>query len=120
MTISPALDQATQDTFLGEVWQDEQLSQRDRGLVTIAALVARGQTAGLGDYVERSLDAGVKPAEISETLYHLAYYAGWQNAMTAQPVVAEIFASRGIGPDSQPPAEPADMLALDEEAEAQR
>ncbi|UVI39484.1 carboxymuconolactone decarboxylase family protein [Qipengyuania spongiae] len=120
MTVSPALDRATRDTLLGEVWQDEQLSQRDRGLVTIAALVARNQTAGLDEYVGRALDAGVEPSEISETLYHLAYYAGWQNAMAAEPVVAEVFASRDIGADAMPAVDPSDMLPLDDEAEAQR
>lgn len=120
MTVSPAFEEATRETLLGDVWQDEQLSQRDRGLVTIAALVARNHTAGLDGYVERALDAGVEPGEISETLYHLAYYAGWQNARAAQPVVAEVFASRGIGADAMPPANPSDMLPLDEGAEAQR
>lgn len=120
MTVSPALEQATYEQVLGRVWQNDQLSARDRGLATVAALVARGQTASLGEYVERALDSGVKPAEISETLYHLAYYAGWQNAQEAAPVVARVFAARGIDQSTMPPANPDEMLPLDEEAEAQR
>lgn len=120
MTVSPALEQATREQVLGRVWQNEQLSARDRGLATVAALVARGQTASLGEYVERALDSGVKPAEISETLYHLAYYAGWQNAQEAAPVVARVFAARGIDQSTMPPANPDEMLPLDEESEAQR
>lgn len=120
MTVSPALKQATYEQVLGRVWQNDQLSARDRGLATVAALVARGQTASLGEYVERALDSGVKPAEISETLYHLAYYAGWQNAQEAAPVVARVFAARGIDQSTMPPANPDEMLPLDEEAEAQR
>lgn len=120
MTVSPALEQATHEQVLGRVWQNDQLSARDRGMATVAALVARGQTASLGEYVERALDSGVKPAEISETLYHLAYYAGWQNAQEASPVVARVFAARGIDQSTMPPANPDEMLPLDEEAEAQR
>jgi 4-carboxymuconolactone decarboxylase len=34
-------------------------------------------------YVARALDSGVKPAEQSETVTHLAFYAGWSNAAAA-------------------------------------
>ncbi|QWC57452.1 4-carboxymuconolactone decarboxylase [Erythrobacter sp. 3-20A1M] len=120
MTVSPALQQTTEAELFGRVWQNDQLSRRDRGLVTLAALIARNQTASIDQYAAIALDAGVKPAEISETLYHLAFYAGWQNAMEAVPAVAKVFEERGIEQSAMPPVDSADMLPLDKEAEAQR
>jgi 4-carboxymuconolactone decarboxylase len=40
---------------------------RDRGIVTIAALIARNQTIEMPYYISLALDHGVKPAEISES-----------------------------------------------------
>ena len=120
MTVSPVLQQTTEAELFGRVWQDDQLSRRDRGLVTLAALIARNQNGSIDQYAAIALDAGVEPAEISETLYHLAFYAGWQNAMEAAPRIAHVFERRGIGEGTLPPVDPAEMLPLDEEAEAQR
>ena len=51
--------------------------------MTLAALVARNQTVELPDYLDLALDSGVKPAEMSEIITHLAFYSGWGNAMSA-------------------------------------
>lgn len=119
-TVSPALEAYTGDELFGRVWQDDALSMRDRGLVTVAAMIARNQSDGLAEYIALSLDNGVTPAEISETITHLAFYAGWQNAMSAADAAADVFAARNVSADDLPPVDPADMLPLDEEGEAAR
>lgn len=45
--VSPALERYTQERLYGEVWKRPDLSLRDRSIVTIAALIARGETAVL-------------------------------------------------------------------------
>lgn len=115
--VSPALARDTQDRLYGEVWQRPGLNQRDRSLITVAALIARGQAPALSSYADRAIDNGVTPAEISETIAHLAYYCGWGSAMAATAPVAEVFAKRGIGPL---PDETAPPLPIDEAAEAKR
>lgn len=50
-----------------------------------------------------ALDNGVKTAELSEIITHLAFYAGWGNAMAAVAVAKDIFHQRGIGVDQLPP-----------------
>lgn len=70
-------------------------------------------------YLNLVLDSGVKPAEISEIITHLAFYSGWSNAMDAVRTTRSVFASRGIGAD-QLPQESIPKLALDAAAEAQR
>jgi 4-carboxymuconolactone decarboxylase len=117
--VAPALDHYTQDHLLGEVWKRPGLTGRDRSLITVAALIARNQAIEMPFYFSLALDNGVKPAEISETITHLAFYAGWPNAMSAVAAAKDVFAARGITPDQLPQASPA-LLPLDEKAEAQR
>jgi 4-carboxymuconolactone decarboxylase len=117
--VAPALEKYTQDRLLGELWKRPGLSARDRSIVTLAALIARNQTIEMPYYLDRALDGGVEPREISEIVTHLAFYCGWSNAMSAVVVAKDVFARRDIGADQLPPASPP-LLPLDEAAEAQR
>lgn len=117
--VAPALEKYAQDTVLGDLWKRPALSPRDRGIVTLAALIARNQTIELPFYLALALDSGVKASEISEIITHLAFYAGWANAVAAIPVAKQVFAERNIGIDQLPPAS-GPQLALDEAAETQR
>jgi len=85
----------------------------------LAALIARNQTLDLPSYLDLALDHGVTPAEISEIITHLAFYAGWATAMAAVAAAKEIFPERGIGPDQVPAASP-QLLPLGPAAEQQR
>jgi 4-carboxymuconolactone decarboxylase len=116
--VSPALESYAQKVVLGDLWKRPGLSPRDRSIVTLAALVGRDQTVELPYYLGLALDSGVKPAEISEIITHLAFYTGWANAMDAIPAAADVFKSRNIGADQLPPSGP--QLPLDEAAEKQR
>jgi 4-carboxymuconolactone decarboxylase len=117
-SVSPALAEYDAE-HVQALWEDESLSGRDRGLVTIAVLVAGGSTQDLGHYIDRALDDGLTPAEISEAVTHLAFYAGWPQAMEAVPVLAEVYKERGIDQSQLPEADP-ELLAQDEAAEAAR
>jgi 4-carboxymuconolactone decarboxylase len=118
-SVAPALEKYTQDRLLGEVWKRPGLSARDRSIVTVAVLVARNHTVEMPYYVNLALDSGVKPAEISELVTHLAFYSGWGNAMAAVAVTKEVFAKRGIRSNELPSPSPK-PLPLDEVAEADR
>jgi len=117
--VAPALEKYRQDRLFGELWRRPGLAPRDRSIVTIAALIARNQTSEMPYYLNLALDNGVKPREISEIITHLAFYAGWANAMSAVSVAKEVFAQRKIGSDQLPAASPK-LLPLDEAAEADR
>ncbi len=117
--VAPALERYTQERLYGEVWKRPDLSPRDRSLVTIAAMIARGEAPALTYYADQAIENGVKPAEISETITHLAYYSGWGRAMAAIGPVGEVFRKRGIGAD-QLPDETAPQLPIDAAAEAKR
>ena len=118
-SVAPALERYTQERLYGEVWNRPGLSKRDRSLVTVAAMIARGESGALTYYFGQALDNGVEPREISETIAHLAYYTGWGNAFAAVGPARDVFTRRGIGPEKLPSASPA-LLSLNETAEAQR
>jgi 4-carboxymuconolactone decarboxylase len=118
-SVAPALEHYTQDHLYGDVWKRPGLSRRDRSLVTLAVLITRNQTSPLADYIGQALDNGVKPAELSELITHLAFYSGWANALAAIGSARDVFAQRGIGPDQLPPAS-VPLLPLNEAAEADR
>ncbi len=119
MTVSPALDRYTQGIVRGDLWKRPDLSPRDRSLVTLAALVARNQTAEMPCYLDLALDHGVKPGEVSELITHLAFYSGWGNALSAAAAAKDVFARRKIGADQLPRASP-QLLPLDRAAEEKR
>jgi 4-carboxymuconolactone decarboxylase len=117
--VAPALAKYTQDRLLGDVWKRPGLSPRDRSIVTLAVLVARNQTIEMPYYLNLALDSGVKPAEISELITHLAFYSGWGNAMSAVAVTKEVFAKRGIKAEQLAQVSPK-LLPLNEAWEADR
>jgi len=116
--VTPALEKYI-DGPIADLWKRPELSMRDRSLVTLAGLIARNQTSEMPFYAELALVNGVKPAEISEIITHLAFYSGVPNAISAVRVVKEVFANRNIGPDQLPAATPS-LLPLDESGEADR
>jgi 4-carboxymuconolactone decarboxylase len=117
--VAPVLEKYAKDVVLGDLWKRPGLPPRDRSIVTVAALIARDQTAELPHYLNLALDNGVKPREISEMITHLAFYAGWGNAMSAVEITKDVFAARHIGAD-QLPAISVTPLPIDEGAEAKR
>src|SRR4029077_9785458 len=60
-SVAPALEKYTEERLYGEVWKRPGLSLRDRSLITIAALIARGQTPALMYYADQAIENGVKP-----------------------------------------------------------
>jgi 4-carboxymuconolactone decarboxylase len=119
LQVAPALENYTQQRLYGELWNRPGLSKRDRSIVTVTALIARGMAGALNYYIGQALDNGVKPREISEIITHLAFYSGFGNAFAAVGPAKEVFAQRGIGADQLPSVSPG-LLALDEAAEAKR
>ncbi len=117
--VSPALEHYTRGPLLDGLWRRPGLSALDRSIVTVSALIARVQMVEMPFYFSLALDNGVKAAELSEIITHLAFYSGWANAMSAVAVAKDIFHQRGIGIDQLPPAKDK-LLPLNEEAEKQR
>jgi 4-carboxymuconolactone decarboxylase len=87
---APELVRLTDEVLFGQVWASPGLSQRDRSLVTVAALVSLYRSDQLGSHLRRALDNGLTRDELVHAITHLAFYAGWPCAMTAMLKLKEI------------------------------
>lgn len=81
--VAPHLADLTDEVLFGDVWERPGLSKRDRSLVTVSALVALYRGEQLNFHLKYAMDNGLSEAELVEAVTHLAFYAGWPNAMDA-------------------------------------
>jgi 4-carboxymuconolactone decarboxylase len=88
---APKLADLTDNVLYGDVWERPELSKRDRSLVTVAALIAMNRPDQLRSHLVKARENGVKQEELVETITHLAFYAGWPNAVSAIAVAKEVF-----------------------------
>jgi 4-carboxymuconolactone decarboxylase len=89
---APKLASLTDDILFGDIWERPGLSKRDRSLITVATLVALYRTNELPFHLVRARENGVSKDELAELFTHLAFYAGWPNAMTAVRTAMEVLA----------------------------
>jgi 4-carboxymuconolactone decarboxylase len=89
--INPKLAELTDNVLFGDVWARPGLSQRDRSLITVAALVAMNRPDQLRSHLARARDNGLTEAELVEVMTHLAFYAGWPSAISGSLVAREVF-----------------------------
>ncbi|WP_225631004.1 carboxymuconolactone decarboxylase family protein [Streptomyces solaniscabiei] len=88
--IAPKLVEVTNEVLFQDVWERPGLSPRDRSLVTVSVLAALYRSEQLPYHLGVALDNGLTAEELSEAITHLAFYAGWPNAMTAITVLKKI------------------------------
>ena len=70
------------ETVWSDLWSDPTLDRKTRSLITVAILAALGSEE-LSLHLRASLNTGVSDAELSQTLLHVATYAGVPAANTA-------------------------------------
>ncbi|OJU36153.1 MAG: 4-carboxymuconolactone decarboxylase [Alphaproteobacteria bacterium 65-37] len=116
--VAPGLGKFATST-VAELWKRPGLAARDRSIATLAVLITRNQSVDLGDEIARALDNGLEPKEVAELITHLAFYAGWSNAMAAVAAAKPVFAAYKVDAGQLPPASP-QPLPLDEAGEAAR
>ncbi|WP_317970374.1 carboxymuconolactone decarboxylase family protein [Paenibacillus sp. CCS19] len=87
---APAFVRYSEDVLFGDVWRRGELSLRDRSLITVAALMSNGMTEQLPYHLRLAFDNGLTVEELTETITHLAFYAGWPRAASALKVVKEV------------------------------
>lgn len=92
--IAPKFADLTDSVLFGDVWARPQLSRRDRSLVTVSALIAMNRPDQLRSHLALARQNGLKEEELVEAITHLAFYAGWPNAVTAVAVAREVFAKK--------------------------
>ena len=88
---SPKLAELTDNVLFGDVWGRAELSPRDRSLITVAALIANGNTAQLSSHLNLARVNGLSETELAEVMTHLAFYTGWPRAISAILVAKDVF-----------------------------
>jgi 4-carboxymuconolactone decarboxylase len=93
--IAPKLADLTDGVLFGDVWERMELSPRDRSLITVAALIAGGNTEQLAFHLDKGKENGLTEEELIEVIAHLAFYVGWPKAMSAITVARRSFSDEG-------------------------
>jgi 4-carboxymuconolactone decarboxylase len=90
---APEFARLNDDILFGEVWsREDQLSLRDRSLVTVVALMTQGLTdSSFRFHLETARKNGITKTEIAEILTHAAFYAGWPKAWAAFRMAKEVW-----------------------------
>lgn len=90
--IAPKMVELTDEVLYADIWERPELFPRDRSLATVSALVAMNRPDQLRSHLAMAKHNGVTEEELVETIIHLAFYAGWPNAVTSIAVAKEVFA----------------------------
>ena len=90
---APKFAQLNDDVLFGEVWsREDQLSLRDRSLVTVTALMAQGLVdTSFQFHLMSAKQNGITRTEIAEILTHAAFYAGWPKAWAAFRMAKDVW-----------------------------
>jgi len=91
--VAPLLNELTQEILYDRVWERQQLSPRDRSLITITCLIALGRDQTEG-HIEFGLDNGLTVEELGEAIAHIAFYAGWPAAVSAARKLLSVVEAR--------------------------
>ena len=96
--LAPQFAALNDDVLFGEVWaREEQLSARDRSMITIAALFSAGLYPQLRTHLELGKAHGITREEAVEIVTQLAFYCGWPKAWSTFPMIAEIWGDDDAG-----------------------
>ena len=94
--LAPKFAELNDDVLFGEVWsREEQLSLRDRSVITIAVLFSAGLYPQLKSHLVLGKEHGVTKAEAVEIVTQLAFYCGWPKAWSAFPLIREVYGDGG-------------------------
>jgi alkylhydroperoxidase/carboxymuconolactone decarboxylase family protein YurZ len=78
--VSPDFERAVMGIIGGEIWARPNLDLRTRSLVSVAILAALGRVNALELNIQMALNNGASEAELTETFFHVAIYAGFAAA----------------------------------------
>ena len=92
-TFAPKFAELNDDVLFGQVWsREEQLSLRDRSLVTVVALMAQGLTDESFRYhLISAKKNGITKEEMAEIITHAAFYCGWPKAGAVFRLAKEVY-----------------------------
>lgn len=89
---APKFAELNDDVLFGEAWsREDQLSARDRSMITCASLISQGLFPQLEAHMKIAKENGVTKDEMVELITHLSFYTGWPKAWSAFGLAKKIF-----------------------------
>jgi 4-carboxymuconolactone decarboxylase len=92
--VSPEFEQAVMSIIGGQIWTRPNLDLRTRSLVSIATLSALGRVNALELNIQMALNNGATEAELVETFFQVAIYAGFAAAWDGLEKMRRVIDSR--------------------------
>ena len=92
---APYLDSII-DGLLADTWERSPLSPRERTLITVAVMQTLYSTEELRVQMERALDSGITPDELSELIAHVTLYAGFPMGVNSSRTAGQLYNERGV------------------------
>lgn len=92
----PELAAIRDSLVFGEIAAKGSLTDKQRELLSLAALTAIQTMPALEAHVHGAIKAGASPVEIKESIYQCAPYVGFPRVEAAIATVNEVFAKNGI------------------------
>src|SRR5262245_47613672 len=95
--VAPTFNRYTEEVLMEDLWERPGLSQRDRSMCVLAALIALHRPDQMLAHMRTALDNGVTRKEIAEVITHLAFYTSFPNAAVAARKFAALSAAIDAG-----------------------
>ena len=105
---APQFAHLNDDVLFGQVWsREDELSARDRSIITCAGLMSMGLFPQLKSHMAMAKGNGVTRTEMVALITHLAFYAGWPKAWSAFDLAKEVYGEGDNDDGSRDTAAPA-------------
>lgn len=89
---APEFAHYNDDVLFGENWNNEDIDNKTRCIITVVALIASGMTdSSLKFHLMNAKKAGVTKKEIAAVITHTAFYAGWPKGWAAFNLAKEVW-----------------------------
>ena len=90
---APKFAELNDDVLFGQVWsREDEMSLRDRSMITVTALLAQGLTdSSFENHLKAAKENSITKGEIAEIITHAAFYVGWPKAWAAFRMAMEIW-----------------------------
>lgn len=76
----------------GSVWTREGLTKRERSMLTLAILAAKGHWEEFGMHLKATRNTGATADDVKEMLFHVAVYAGVPAANRGFAIAKQVYA----------------------------
>lgn len=99
---APQFAHFNDDVLFGQVWsREDELSARDRSMITCAGLMSTGLFPQLKSHMFMAKDNGINRSQMVALITHRAFYAGWPKAWLAFGLAKEVYGEEGHENGSQ-------------------